>query len=88
MHPIVTIVIAVVGFIIINTFFHATPYLLPRQNMNGLISYQIWSNVIFFFYLVLPSYTGVFNFEQIQADSGGSPIHPTRRGGGRRRRKK
>jgi hypothetical protein len=89
MNPIISVVITIVGFIIINTFFHATPYLLPRQNMNGLISYQIWANVMFFFYLVLPKYTGVFNFEQIQNETTDNLYtSPISLKSGRKRRKK
>ena len=93
---ILTIVIGLFGIFTINTFFFAIPYLMPRLDISEILSYQIFGNFLFFFYLILPKYYGRFDFTEIQnslsnasipfADAKLLPSAPIK--GGRRRRKK
>ena len=93
---ILTIVIGLFGIFIINTFFFALPYLMPRLDISEILSYQIFGNFLFFFYLILPKYYGRFDFTEIQnslshtsipfAVAKLDPSVPIK--GGRRRRKK
>jgi len=95
---ILTIVIGLFGIFTINTFFFAIPYLMPRLDISEILSYQIFGNFLFFFYLILPKYYGRFDFTEIQNSLSqednpilvAQPVDPLVPDleGGRRRRKK
>jgi len=50
------------GIFIINTIFFAIPYLMPRINMMEVLSYQVFGNIMFFLFIVLPRNTGIYDF--------------------------
>ena len=56
---------ALLGILIINSVFLAIPYLMPRIDMMEVISYQVFGNVLFLLFLVLPKNTGVFDFSDV-----------------------
>jgi hypothetical protein len=66
---ILTILAGLLGICILNTIFFAVPYLMPRINMSEVLSYQIFGNFLFFFYLFLPSNHGLFDFDAIMGDT-------------------
>ena len=58
-----TLLGGLLGIFIINTMFFAIPYLMPRISMMEVLSYQVFGNILFFLFLVLPTNTGVFDFK-------------------------
>jgi hypothetical protein len=57
---IVDLFIFVLGILIINTSFLAVPYLSPRIDHMEIMSYQIFANMMFVLFLILP--TGLNKF--------------------------
>lgn len=45
----------ILGILIINTSFLAIPYLSPRIDQMEIMSYQIFANLLFILFLILPS---------------------------------
>ena len=62
-----TILGSLLGIFLINTMFFAIPYLMPRINMMEVLSYQVFGNIMFFLFMVLPANTGVFDFKNAVA---------------------
>ncbi len=60
-----TLLGGLLGIFIINTMFFAVPYLMPRINMMEVLSYQVFGNIMFFLFMVLPRNTGIFNFDDV-----------------------
>lgn len=52
--------IFILGVLIINTSFLAIPFLSPRIDQMEIISYQIFANMMFILFLILP--TGLHKF--------------------------
>lgn len=52
--------IFILGVLIINTSFLAIPYLSPRIDHMEIMSYQIFANMMFILFLILPSNIRVF----------------------------
>jgi hypothetical protein len=57
-----TLLGGLLGIFIINTIFFAIPYLMPRINMMEVLSYQVFGNIMFFLFIVLPRNTGIYDF--------------------------
>ena len=55
------ILVTMLLVLIINTSFMAVPYLMPRLNHMEILSYQIYANMLFILFLVLPRKIGDFN---------------------------
>lgn len=55
------IILFVLGILVINTFFMAVPYLSPRINHMEIVSYQIFANMLFILFIILPRNMGNFN---------------------------
>lgn len=53
--------IFILGALMINTSFLAIPYLSPRIDQMEIMSYQIFVNMLFILFLILPS--GLHTFE-------------------------
>ena len=45
----------ILGILMINTSFLAIPYLSPRIDQMEIMSYQIFANMLFILFLMLPS---------------------------------
>ena len=54
----ITLFIVILGILIINTLFVAIPYLSPRINMIEILSYQVFVNMLFFLFMMLPKNLG------------------------------
>lgn len=52
--------IFILGVLIINTSFLAIPFLSPRIDQMEIMSYQIFANMMFILFLILP--TGLHKF--------------------------
>jgi hypothetical protein len=63
-----TILGGLLGIFVINSIFLAIPYLMPRINMMEVLSYQVFGNILFLLFLVLPKHTGVFDFSYTKTD--------------------
>ncbi len=64
-----TILGSLLGIFVINSIFLAIPYLMPRINMMEVLSYQVFGNVLFLLFVILPKNTGIFNFHDAQKDN-------------------
>ena len=51
----------ILGVLIINTSFLAIPFLSPRIDQMEIMSYQIFANMMFILFLILP--TGLHQFK-------------------------
>jgi uncharacterized membrane protein YozB (DUF420 family) len=58
---IVDLFIFILGLLIINTSFLAIPFLSPRIDQMEIMSYQIFANMMFILFLILP--TGLHKFK-------------------------
>jgi uncharacterized membrane protein YozB (DUF420 family) len=58
---IVDLFIFILGVLIINTSFLAIPFLSPRIDQMEIMSYQIFTNMMFILFLILP--TGLNKFK-------------------------
>jgi uncharacterized membrane protein YozB (DUF420 family) len=58
---IVDLFIFILGVLIINTSFLAIPFLSPRIDQMEITSYQIFANMMFILFLILP--TGLHKFK-------------------------
>lgn len=57
---IIDLFIFILGVLIINTSFLAIPFLSPRIDQMEIMSYQIFANMMFILFLILP--TGLHKF--------------------------
>ena len=55
----------------VNSFFSVIPWLLPRMSVTTLLPYQLWTNVLMLFYILLPKRNVSDYILQSQAQSGG-----------------
>ena len=58
---IVDLFIFIIGVLVINTSFLAIPFLSPRIDQMEIMSYQIFANMMFILFLILP--TGLHKFK-------------------------
>jgi hypothetical protein len=58
---IVDLFIFIIGVLVINTSFLAIPFLSPRIDQMEIMSYQIFANMMFILFLILP--TGLNKFK-------------------------
>ena len=40
--------------LLLNSFFHILPWLLPRLDPMSILPYQLWGNALLIFYFILP----------------------------------
>jgi len=58
---IIDLFIFILGVLIINTSFLAIPFLSPRIDQMEIMSYQIFANMMFILFLILPAGLHKFN---------------------------
>jgi uncharacterized membrane protein YozB (DUF420 family) len=58
---IVDLFIFIIGVLVINTSFLAIPFLSPRIDQMEIMSYQIFANMMFILFLILPTGLNKFN---------------------------